>query len=572
MTAMDEETADRLRILIVNDDEEDFLRTREMFLEIPELDLALEWISGYEEAADAIGRKEHDLYFLDYRLGPRTGLELLRGAMEVGVEAPVILLTGEGDREVDVAAMKLGATAYLLKDRIEPEQLERTIRYALNQKRSEREILELAHHDALTGLPNRLLFNDRLSRAIAHAARFHHRLAVLFLDLDDFKQVNDTLGHAAGDQLLQDVAERLSRCVRLTDSVARQAEFRPAMGRLGGDEFILLLTNIDHVDSVAMVAQRVLREVGKVLCELPGSISTSTSIGIALYPDDGEDVETLINNADTAMYHAKRRGKGVFRFYNSEMEAHARDRLGLRDALAEGELSLSYLPAVTLAEGELIALEPLPRWTHRLQGVIEPDLLRALAAQTGLANVLDRWVLEAGTRQARGWRRQGIACPLVVSLGSQSLSSDALLSLRGMFEEGDTEMIHVAVAAGMLNQPGPYLPELLAALGVGLVIDDFGASPFVIRALIQLPLRMIWLGAPLSQGVLSNDDDRETIRAVTALAHALGCRVVARGIATEEQRRCLLELGCSGGQGPLMGGPLTLDELTSRVAGDNRPP
>jgi diguanylate cyclase (GGDEF)-like protein len=395
---------------------------------------------------------------------------------------------------------------------------------------------------------------------------------VLFLDLDDFGQVNDSAGQSAGDQLLQSVAQRLTRCVRLTDAVARQAEFRPAMGQLGGDSFLLLLTNIDHVNSVAMVAQRILRELGKE------PSPASASIGISLYPEDGEDVETLINNADTAMYHAKTSDKGLFCFYTSEMEAQTRDRLGLREALARSELSLSYLPAMTLDDEEVVALEPLPSWCHPKQGMIGPELLRWLAAQTGLANVLDRWVLEAGGQQARLWGRKGMPpTPVVVPLGSQSLSPHSLMALRGVLKDSDVDALRIAVGAVMVDQPGPYLPELLAGLRLGLVLDDFGAGPFAIRTLVQLPLKMIWLGPSLTEGVTSNADDRETVRAVVALAHALGCQVVARGVATEEQRKALIELGCTAGQGPLLSHQVAVEDVaalpcqSSGDAGDNEP-
>jgi len=560
-------TMETLRILLVDDNENDVLRVRGMLQDITGIQVDLRWLASHREASAAFGLKEHDLCFLDYPMGRGAGLELLREAVETGGDVPVIVLADHADDELVVAATEAGATACLLKERLDPKQLERTVRHALARKRSGDRFPDPATRDSLTGLLNRLHLNDRLARAMTYAARFGHRLAVLFLDLDNFGQVNDAHGREAGDRLLQHVAKRLSRCVRLTDSVARQAEFDATMGRLGGDEFILLLTNIDQIEGVVMVANRILREIGKVVSDLTPPVETSASIGISIYPDHGEEAQALIDCADTALFHAKADGKGTYRLYQPEMVEHTRDRLGLRRALAQSELTLGYLPAVTLNERELIALEPLPTWAHSQQGVIESGRLRCLAAQTGLVNVLDSWVLRAAADQARRWIAAGLApVPLVAPLDAQSLSPGPVRELRSAIEEAGTRSLQVAVAARLLDRPGgPYLPELLAELRVGLVLDDFGSGPFAIRTLVQLPLKMIWVSPRLVEDATSSAEDRSTIRGAVALAHALGCQVVARGVETDAQLNAMLELGCDGGQGPLLGPPLTADEAAARL-------
>ena len=288
-----------IRVFMVDDDEDDYVLARDLLAESVGIRFQLEWTASYEEGLEAMMQPAHDAYLVDYRLGQRDGLELLRTAVVRGCSAPIIMLTGQGDREVDVAAMQAGAADYLDKGALSGPLLERTIRYAIERKRAEEQLIYLATHDALTGLPNRVLLADRLAMELARSRRNHQELAVMLLDLDHFKNVNDTLGHGIGDRLLQLVGERLTRLLRQSDTVAR----------FGGDEFILLLPEITQAEDTDRIAQKALEAIRKpFVCE-DYRLTLTASIGIALFPYDGEDLEALVRHADIAMFWAKRQGR-----------------------------------------------------------------------------------------------------------------------------------------------------------------------------------------------------------------------------------------------------------------------
>jgi diguanylate cyclase (GGDEF)-like protein len=299
---MDEEI---IRVFLVDDDEDDYVLTRDLLAEAEGARFELEWVDTYEAALEAMGQAEHDVYLVDYRLGQRDGLDLLHAAIAGGCEAPMIILTGRGDHAVDVAAMRAGAADYLDKGELSASLLERSIRYAIERRQTEEQLHYLATHDALTGLPNRRLFNDRLTLEMAHVYRNQQMLAVILLDLDHFKNVNDTLGHSVGDQLLQVVAERLTSLLRKSDTIAR----------MGGDEFMLICPEMARGEAAAKVAHKILDAIRKPFVCDGHQLHVTTSIGIALYPDDGEDVDMLMKKADIAMYHAKEKGRDSYQRY-----------------------------------------------------------------------------------------------------------------------------------------------------------------------------------------------------------------------------------------------------------------
>jgi len=288
-----------IRVFLVDDGEDDYVLTRDMLAEAVGAPFELEWVDTYEAGLEAMEQAGHDVYLVDYFLGERDGLELLRAAIASGCRAPIIMLTGRGDHEVDVAAMQAGAADYVDKGELSAPLLERSIRYAIERVRAEEQLAYMATHDALTGLPNRRLFNDRLNVALAHAHRNRQKLAVMLLDLDHFKEVNDTLGHSVGDRLLQAVGGRLTSLLRESDTVAR----------MGGDEFMLICPEIAQAGDATKVAPKILEAVREPFEFDDHELHITTSIGIALYPEDGEDVDTLMKNADIAMYRAKDRGR-----------------------------------------------------------------------------------------------------------------------------------------------------------------------------------------------------------------------------------------------------------------------
>ena len=307
-----------LKVLLIDDDEDDFVMARDLLADIGGRKFTLDWAADYTQALDEAGRNAHDVCLVDYRLGEHTGLDLLTAARENGCRAPFILLTGQDSKEIDLDAMKAGAADFLVKGEITGALLARSIRYAIERKRVEDELAaalarlaQLAQYDYLTGLPNRALFRERLDRALARARRNDTAAALLFMDLDRFKTVNDTLGHNYGDQLLKETAQRLQGCLRKVDTVARW----------GGDEFTVILESLPQRSGASIVAQKLIDALAAPFQLDEHELFVTTSIGIAIYPSCGEDPETLTNHADAAMYRAKEQGRNTYQFYIEEMNA-----------------------------------------------------------------------------------------------------------------------------------------------------------------------------------------------------------------------------------------------------------
>ena len=419
-----------------------------------------------------------------------------------------------------------------------------------DRRRSEEQTRHLAEHDFLTDLPNRVLLLDRLSLALAAARRKRGRLAILFLDLDRFKNINDTLGHHIGDQLLQEVAARLVRCVRSVDTVSRQ----------GGDEFVIILPEIGGIDQVAHVADTVLNAIGQEFVLEPHRLHVSTSIGVSIYPDDGADIDTLMRNADLAMYHAKENGRNGFQFFSPEMNAQIVERVtfenDLRRALREQQFVLEYEAQVDIASARPLAAEALLRWRHPTLGLLRPERFLAVAEDCGLMVPIGQWVLEQACREAKRWNDAGHPLAVAVNLShTQFLQRNladrvgAALAASGLaphlLELELTEAIimkHVATAPATLNA--------LRALGVRLAIDDFGTGYTRVGHLREYPFDKLKIDRTFV-GDIGNDGAAPptAVTAIIAMARSLGLTVLAEGVETEAQLRFLAQHGCQLFQG-----------------------
>ncbi|HWW62059.1 MAG TPA: diguanylate cyclase, partial [Thermoanaerobaculia bacterium] len=385
MTDTDPQRA--VRVLLVEDDEDDFVLTRDLLADSRRSAFQLDWVTSYDEALREIARDAHDLYLVDYRLGERDGLEVLRHARDIGITSPLILLTGQGDGDVDLAAMRAGAADYLIKGKIDAPLLERSIRYALEQSRTLQALRESALHDALTHLPNRALFMDRLARAIEAQRRHREKLfAVLFFDLDRFKVVNDSLGHVLGDELLIAVARRLSAMVRSSDTVAR----------LGGDEFAMLAEDIGDITDAVRAAQRIEDEILVPFYIDGHEIFTSVSVGIAISTTGYERPQDALRDADIAMYRAKAHGKARHEVFDAAMHQRTIELLrfetDLRRAIERGELRVYYQPVVSLHSGALTGFEALVRWQRGAELINATEIV-SVAEETGLIVPIGEWVL-----------------------------------------------------------------------------------------------------------------------------------------------------------------------------------
>jgi diguanylate cyclase (GGDEF)-like protein/PAS domain S-box-containing protein len=441
------------------------------------------------------------------------------------------------------------------------------------------EIHRLAYYDTLTDLPNRNLFVYGLERALMQAKREKRLLALLFLDLDEFKRINDTLGHETGDHLLKEVGARLVTSVRDTDLVCR-GEFVAENGnvaRLGGDEFTVILDNISDVTDAARVAERLIGSLSRPTILGDHEVVVTPSIGIAMFPDDGDDAQTLIKNADTAMYHGKKSGRNTFQFYASKMNERALKRLdreaGLRKAVEREELVLNYQPLVEAPTGKLVGVEALLRWQSTEWGLIPPNDFIPLAEETGLITSVGRWVVEEALEQLRNWSDSGLP-PLTMSVNLSSRQfqdSAALLQMirRAIEETGiRPEDLRLELTEGtIMENVDAMVPILrdLKDLGCSLSLDDFGTGYSSLSHLKRLPFDELKIDRSFVMDLDNNPEDAAITDAIIAMGHRLDLKIVAEGVETQEQYDLLVNQGVDVIQGFLISKPLPAPELLSFV-------
>ena len=436
-------------------------------------------------------------------------------------------------------------------------------------KHSEQRLEHLAHYDPLTLLPNRLLFNARLKHTLAQAARHQTQVAVLLLDLDRFKQINDSFGHPMGDLLLKAAAERLGHCVHVNDTVAR----------IGGDEYTLLLEDIKQSDNAAVVAEKILLGFSEPF-ELEGQeLYITPSVGICIYPRDGEDGETLMRNADTAMYEAKNQGRNSYVFYSEQLTSHAFEQVmlenSLRKAIMRNELRLHFQPQLDLHSERLIGAEALVRWQHPDLGMVPPARFIPLAEETGLIIDIGEWVLQTACAQAKAWLDLGLDIGHVaVNVAGLQIRRRIVLeqTQRALESSGlPAERLELEVTEGFImdeTQGAVALLQALRRLGVSLSIDDFGTGYSSLAYLKRLPIDQLKIDKSFVRDIPEDPGDMAIVKAIIALGQSLGLEVIAEGIETQEQRRFLITQGCSKGQGYLFARPLPAEDFVEFL---NRP-
>jgi diguanylate cyclase (GGDEF)-like protein/PAS domain S-box-containing protein len=437
-----------------------------------------------------------------------------------------------------------------------------TIQDITERKRTEEQIRHLAFYDSLTSLPNRMLFKEQLNQALQSARREERYVSILFLDLDNFKRVNDTLGHTIGDLLLQDVGARLAQCIRAEDSLARNPSAQPnlTVARLGGDEFTVLLGRIANTQDAAKVAQRILDSLAEPIDVDGHELFVSASIGIAVYPFDGEETETLIKNADAAMYHAKSNGRSRYHFYNPSMNASALEKLNLernlRKALDRGEFVLYFQPLVHGTSGEIIGNEALLRWVHPERGLISPGDFIPLAEETGLIVPIGQWVIETACKQNVEWQKSGLpSVPVMVNLSSVQFHDPKLvLKVKEVLNETglDPHYLTLELTESMLMQDSEQnITTLLELrrLGVGLAIDDFGTGFSSLNYLKRFPVDHLKIDQSFVRDITQDPGNSAIALAIIALARSLNLGVVAEGVETPEERDFLRSNGSPDMQG-----------------------
>ena len=419
-----------------------------------------------------------------------------------------------------------------------------------------------AHHDVVTNLPNRLLLHDRITQSIALARRQKRPIAVLFLDLDHFKNINDSLGHGAGDELLQSVAKRLLSCVRGSDTVSRQ----------GGDEFAILLPEITHAGDASACAAKILLALNASHSIATRDLHISGSIGISLYPQDGADAETLIKNADIAMYHAKERGRGNFQFFESEMNLKIVERQtlesALRRALEQKEFLLHYQPVVNLETGEITGVEALIRWQQPGRALVPPSLFVPVAEECDLIVPIGRWVLQEACKQARAWQDAGLRhLRVAVNVSAVEFREPGFVDgVRAILSETGLEAryLELELTEGVLMEnakSSAAVLDELKAMGIHLAVDDFGTGYSSLSYLRQFPIDVLKIDQSFIRQITSNLDDSTIIAAIISMGKSLKHVVVAEGIETDQQRAYLQSHHCEEGQGYLFSRPVAASQL-----------
>jgi diguanylate cyclase (GGDEF)-like protein len=577
---------DPIRVLLVEDNEADYWHARDLLDAAPHARFTIDWARDLQSGLDRLSPATFDVCLLEQALPDGDGLEIVRAAPSRGCDAPIIVLTGRGSLDHDLQAMELGVADYLDKNRIDAVVLERTIRYALGRRQQARRLSRLAQHDELTGLANRALFNDRLERALAWARRHDRIAAVMVLDLNGFKKVNDLLGHGAGDRLLTAMGMRLSSRLRETDTVAR----------LGGDEFALVVENLYKPEHAGLVARKLLDAVVPPITIDQHSVTVTASLGVALYPQDGSNAAALLREADHAMYRAKAEGGNLCRFSSDQIQKRVQRgallESDLRQALEQGQLVLHYQPQINLGHGAMaaeagIGIAGLLHWDHPQLGLIGAERFVPLAEDSGMLDALTEWMLDAACAQACAWQAMGFQqCHLAVPLLSRrQLAWSGLaqrirdcvhvarLGCRRLEIELDEEVLLSESVAGL---------RALKELGVRIALDGFGRGPTSLRSLQldildTLKLAREWHHDPEADAALPHAGREAAsptpqngtvghgavVGAIVTLARDLGLRVVAEAVDDPDQLAFLRRRGCTAVQGLMSNAPLPAAACTS---------
>jgi diguanylate cyclase (GGDEF)-like protein len=557
------------RILLVEDNHGDARLLHEMLREQRAVEIELTHVETLGDLAAHIVVNAVDIILLDLGLPDAQGLEAVRRTRAAAPGVALIVITGLDDETMAVQALQEGAQDYLTKGNIDTRGLMRALRNAFERNAMEAAALamalQIAHsaeHDFLTGLPNRMLLNDRIGQSIALASRHSNKVAVLFLDLDGFKHVNDSLGHPTGDKLLQSISRRLGECVRASDTVSRQ----------GGDEFVVLMSEIDQAEDAAITARRMLDAVAETHAIDEHELHITTSIGISVYPDDGGDPETLIKNADTAMYQAKANERQGFQFFTSAMNVRAVERHALeenlRRALERNELALHYQPKIDLKTGAIVGAEALLRWTHPTRGVVPRAQFIPIAEESGMILQIGAWVLREACQQAQRWVNAGFG-PLTMAVNVSAIEfrdERFLVSLFDILRDTgfDARYLELELTEGHLMKRAESAAVLLRAVrtqGVKIAVDDFGTGYSSLSYLRKFPVDALKIDQSFVSQISAIENDTSLVTAVIAMARSLNLRVIAEGVETEQQRAFLRDSLCDEAQGYYFSKPVPPDQF-----------
>ena len=565
------------KVLIIDDEEQ----IRHLLIDVLGSGYDCSDAGSAEEALAALSENTFDLVISDIDMGAMSGLELVPRVHSLSPDTVVVMVSGNQDIGFAIEALRVGAFDYITKP-IDLRHVEASVERALNhcnllkEKRRYKEQLEmllqqrtaqvdwLAYYDTVTQLPNRALFEDRLTQAVSVAKAASQSLGVLFISLDQFKKVNDSLGHGPGDILLREFAERLKSCITKSDTVAR----------FGSDEFALLRTQINGTKDVIETIGS-LSQVLKFSFDLPGhELFATASVGVSLFPLDGEDCQTLLKNAGAALYKAKRSGGANYQFFTADMHELATKRLelesNLRKAIQNEEFTVHYQPRVSVDSLTITGVEALVRWQHPQLGLISPSEFIPLAEDAGLIVPIGEWVLRTACMQGQRWRDQGVApIQIAVNISARQFHDQDFSQtvIRLLEETGlSPKYLELEVTESSIIQDERFAAGMLSRLksmGINILIDDFGTGFSSLASLKRLPIDALKIDKSFVREATSDPDDAALVMAIITLAHNLRLKVVAEGVETEDQLRFLQLLRCDEIQGYFFSKPLPAERLAA---------
>ena len=567
-----------LNILIVDDDEGD---RKLLQRTLKQSGLACECTEtmGIEDAVNACNNITFDCAIIDYQLPGHDGLA---GIFILNAQCPgmaIIMSTGQGNEDVAAEAIKNGASDYIVKKNLSPESLKKSISNAIEKRRLEKKLKEkefeinhIAHHDYLTNIPNRHFFNLIVLKELAHAKRLKQMCAVFFLDLDRFKNINDSLGHEAGDSLLKQVSKRFQSVMREEDVLAR----------LGGDEFGILIGNMKDLSDAEICAKKIINILKKSFLLVGEKINITSSIGIAVYPSGGKTISDLMRNADKAMYQAKNDGKNNFQFYSSKIKQQTSQRLhieiALREALKKQEFYLCYQPIYRLSDTFLLGVEVLLRWRHEVYGKVPIDEIISVAEESGLIVQMGDWIINEAFREYKSWNLNAdTSIKLALNLSPRQLDADDwLCKLKKLIQSHQIDpnlLIFELTETDVIREMRGIKEalSLITAWGAQIYIDDFGMGYSSLKMIRNLPISGLKIDKSCIEGLENIESDRSLVKSLFMLAENMGFVAVAEGIETQTQFELLKAYAHGNGQGYYLSRPLPSDEivklLSNRIRG-----
>ncbi|MFT6102749.1 MAG: diguanylate cyclase (GGDEF)-like protein [Candidatus Endobugula sp.] len=558
------------KILLVDDDETDRMVVRRALAKFNKKVTVVE-ATRFSEAVELLKENEFNCILLEYRLGGIDGIDIVKKIHSEGLsDAPIIMFSGMDDEAIMLNCLKEGAQDFLLKSEITTHSLMRAIRYAEERKNITLQISYLAKYDSLTDLSNRSLFIENVERAVTRSKRANAIFAIIFIDLDNFKSINDTLGHEAGDQLLVTIAKRLKSSLREEDVV----------GRLGGDEFAVLIEGIATETFLIKISQKLLDVTREPLIIEDKIIHSTASLGIATYPSCADECTALIKCADLAMYKTKENGRNGYSFYSDDLQTLADDyatlKCDIHDALSRDEFELYYQPQVNATDSTITGLEALIRWHHPTRGMVPPDKFIPIAESLGLINEIGDWVMEAACRQLKVWIS---SCPhlqhdfrVAVNISAHQMRQ---LNLKEKFchvLDNNTipyGLIELELTESALVDDLGRCTETLSVmndLGIHFAIDDFGTGFASFRHLQQLPLQVLKVDKSFIDQICLSSKSYQIVKAMIVMAHALEMKVIAEGVETMEQVNLLQTLDCDHLQGYHFWKPMPAHDIEKLLA------